>query len=318
MCPSNSGRVANIECTAKNSIVFHQITAITVVRVQFWNCGPGEPVTGIPVRPSSLYFHACRDINVVNVFVLYSSGRGITFYNTMGNNYLSFFVAHCNGTGVHFEFTGCPEKDSTSDSTCEGAKYCINSNSLMQGIGSAVFGCNATSLPTKSDPFEGVGGALSIIFHGSARRNSISFFGTMCVGFNRAAIFGGGMFIGHFDDSAENAVLFNPHDTANLTYQFQKNVVTGTKAPLTIRNESCLKASVGVGGGVSIVFCSKSHSNHVIFQKFGLTANTASLGGGGLFIGHFDNSSRNRVTVPENVKRVLLRRIRYLVVNITS
>ena len=51
------------------------------------------------------------------------------------------------------------------------------------------------------------------------------------------------------------------------------------------------------------MFCSKSHSNHVIFQKFGLTANTASLGGGGLFIGHFDNSSRNRVTVPENVNK---------------
>ena len=292
-----------IVCTANNNLLFHQTTAIAFFNLRFRNCGPGGPVPGIPVRQSSLYFHACRDITMVDVFVLYSSGRGIVFYNTMGNNSLSFFVILCKGTGVHFEFTGCPEKRPTLDPTCEGAKYFINSASYDDGIGSTVARCYASVLPTMSDPFEGFGGGLSIIFHGNARRNEISFCGQIMVDYNQADISGGGMFIGHFDHSSENVVLFDPkHLALNFGYQFGRNdVVMGAKVPLTNANGSCLNTCLGVGGGVSVVFCGLSNSNNVTFWKtFSLVNNTASFGGGGLFIGHFDASFRNRVSIGDN------------------
>ena len=212
-----------ITCTANNNLLFYQTIAITIAGVQFNNCGPGEPLPGIPVRPSSLYFHACRDIHVSDVYVVHSAGRGITFYNTMGNNNLSLMVALCNGTGVTFEFTGSPVMDPASDPAYERALYFIYGISNREDVSSGAVFCNATTFPTKSNPFEGFGGGLSIIFCGNARRNSISFLSMFATLFNRTAISGGGVFIGHFDHSSENAVQFEPNNLGNLSYSLSHN-----------------------------------------------------------------------------------------------
>ena len=300
MCPRAKGKV-NITCNAQNNILFHQATAIAIVGVQFWNCGPGEPVTGIPVRPSSLYFHASRDIHMSDVLVLSGSG-GITFYNTMGNNSLSFMVAFCDGTGVRIEFTGCPDRSPAFDSHCGGAQYFIYGVNLNYGkwhLGekSGVLSCFADTLPTKSNPFEGFGGGLSIIFRDNARGNNISFLSFFGVIASRAAISGGGMFIGHFDHSSENVVQFAPIKGSNLLNPFDNNSVTGIHESLAITSKSCLNACLGVGGGVSVVFCGMSNSNSVALRSFGIGTNHAPLGGGGMFIGHFDNSFKNTVTL---------------------
>ena len=79
MCPWEFN--ATIVCTAKNNLLFYQSTAVTVSGLDFRNCGPGEPVEEVPIRPSSLYFHACRDVTLVDVGVILGSGRGIAFYN---------------------------------------------------------------------------------------------------------------------------------------------------------------------------------------------------------------------------------------------
>ena len=78
--------------------------------------------------------------------------------------------------------------------------------------------------------------------------------------------------------------------------------VTDTNASITIANESCLNACLGVGGGVSVVFCDMSNNNNVTFQKsFKLHRNAVVLGGGGMFIGHFDNSFRNTVILGDKL-----------------
>ena len=293
MCPWEFN--ATILCTAENNLLFHQSTAVTVSDLNFRNCGPGEPVEGVPVRPSSLYFHACRDVILVGVGVIYSSGRGIAFYNTMGINSLSFVVSFCRGSGVYFEFTGCPKCNPASDPTCEGAQYLIHN---VNGLGSGVISCHADTLPTKSNPFEGLGGGVSIIFRGNARGNNISFTGNLTSVLNRAAISGGGMFIGHFDHASENVVRHQIYQIVNISYAFWSNEVTGTNTSITIANESCLNACLGVGGGVSVVFCGMSNSNNVTFLKaLSIVGNRAYLGGGGMFIGHFDDSFKNTVTL---------------------
>ena len=300
MCPGDFN--ASIVCTAKNNLLFHQSTAVTVSDLEIRNCGPGEPVEGVPIRPSSLYFHACRDVTV-HVSVLYSSGRGIAFYNTMGINSLSFIVSICRGSGVYFEFTGCPKRNPASDPTCEGAQYLIHTVKYTIGLGSGVMLCRADTLPTKSNPFEGLGGGLSIIFRGNARGNNISLTGNFTSFSNRAAISGGGIFIGHFDHSSENVVLSNFESQKYLKsfILFRDNEVTGANASLTIANESCLNACLGVGGGVSVVFCGMSNNNNVtLLGSFVSQYNFAPLGGGGMFIGHFNNSSRNTVTLGES------------------
>lgn len=60
---------------------------------------------------------------------------------------------------------------------------------------------------------------------------------------NRAALSGGGMFIGHIDHSSENVVLSEPqdHELGNRSYCFTTNNVTGTNVSLTVANGSCLK-----------------------------------------------------------------------------
>ena len=327
MCPGEFSVI--IVCTAENNLLFHQITALTIVGVTIRNCGPGEPVEGVPIRPSSLYFHACRDVILVDVGVDNSSGRCIAFYNTMGTNRVSFMVAHCKGSGVYFEFTGCPEHNSASDPTCERAQFIIHRVKLHCCSGTS--SCHADTLPTKSNPFEGLGGGVSIIFRGNARGNNISFIGNFTSFSNRAAISGGGMFIGHFDHSSENVVLSNFESQKYLKsiIVFRDNEVTGTNASLTIANESCLNACLGVGGGVSVVFCGMSNSNNVALMRsfnsrynfapligggvsiifhgnargnnisftgdFTLESNRAVISGGGMFIGHFDHSSDNVV-----------------------
>ena len=325
MCPGEFS--VTIVCTAENNLLFHQITALTIVGVGITNCGPGEPVEGVPVRPSSLYFHACRDIILVDVGVENSSGRCIAFYNTMGTNRLSFAVAHCKGSGVYFEFTGCPEHNSASDPTCERAQFIIHHLKLHCCSGTSL--CHADTLPTKSNPFEGLGGGVSIIFRGNARGNNISFINNFISFSNRAAISGGGMFIGHFDHSSENVVLSNfESQYLNSFILFRDNEVTGTNASLTLANESCLNACFGVGGGVSVVFCDMSNSNNVILMRsfysqynfapigggvsiifhgnargnnisfignFTSLSNRAAISGGGMFIGHFDHSSEHVV-----------------------
>ena len=298
MCPWEFN--ATIVCTAKNNLLFHQSTAVTVSGLDFRNCGPGELVPGVPVRPSSLYFHACRDITLVDVGVILGSGRGIAFYNTMGINSLSFIVSFCRGSGVYFEFTGCPKHNPASDPTCEGAQYLINNVNYTKfnGLGSGVSFCHADTLPTKSNPFEGLGGGLAIIFRGNARGNNISFTGNFISHSNQAAISGGGMFIGHFDHASENVVRHQIYQIVNISYAFWSNEVTGTNTSITIANESCLNACLGVGGGVSVVFCGMSNSNNVAFLKgVDIAYNRAPLGGGGMFIGHFDDSFRNTVTL---------------------
>ena len=241
-----------------------------------------------------------------DVYVVHSAGRGITFYNTMGNNNLSFQVALCNGTGVTFEFTGSPVMDPASDPAYERAQYFIYgvSYGTREDVSSGTVFCNATTLPTKSNPLEGFGGGLSIIFRGNACGNSISFLSMFATLFNRAAISGGGVFIGHFDHSSENAVQYEPNNLDSGSYSLSHNMaVTDNNASITIANESCLNACLGVGGGVSVVFCGMSNNNNVTFWKsFKLHGNAVVLGSGGMFIGHFDNSFRNTVILEDKFK----------------
>ena len=75
------------------------------------------------------------------------------------------------------------------------------------------------------------------------------------------------MFIGHFDHASENVVCYQLYQIINTSYAFWSNEVTGTNTSMTIANESCLNACLGVGGDVSVVFCGMSNSNNVAFLK---------------------------------------------------
>ena len=207
------------------------MTELTIANISFVNCQAERNSTSY-YNDSELpepflvgiYCWMCANVALDQVQVSDSSGIGMVFYETGGNNNISHSVFSRNqfpmngtykggGGGVTVEYPYCPPGTPKPD--CDGCVSSYNSNSTFQFI-NCTFDDNYSFLMNSSEytfirPGNnthiafGRGGGLTLYFKGKAQNNTVTI--DTCTFSSNTALFGGGLLSEFQDTSTGNRVI---------------------------------------------------------------------------------------------------------------
>ena len=293
-----------IQCSQNAGMEFTGVTNITFRNMTFKNCGAVRNTTSMRnhSRPMtfwqfkvSLYFLLCSNISITQVNINNTIGIAVFLYSTNGSNsfnFMNIFNSQINinngdypaAGGLYIEFPYCrPGNCSTMGdglgeanlaSGVTGASYSITNCQFVGNIANATDPLQMTEafiLPRGIHHTSlGRGGGVSIIFKGQAARNRVVIDG--CIFHQNRAIWGGGLFVEHQDNSSDNTVRIS---SSSFTHN---DVLDG----------NCMQEvnqTIGTGGGgarVGFIFYGPDHvgGNSISFHQCNFTDNCAYFGGG--------------------------------------
>ena len=293
---SSNGSRAYVDCIGNNTgLSFDHSQNLNFRDVTFNCCGSLHATTSNDFNKSesndtaylyakiTLFFIFCRDVTFDGVVVTNSTGTGVVFYSTVGNNVISNsnfthnrpVDAMPGGGGVAVEYiycipgdSNCSEKSGTSfnSSYSNGSSYtflsCDFSNN--QANTSSITGDSFIVPHANTNVALGRGAGLSLLHKGSIVNSRIIV--ENCTFSHNKAVWGGAMLIEFQDTSQENEV--------NITNcYFYRNKCSF---------HSCNYAGTG-GGGVRVQFASfhdRVIKNKVRFTDVTFHKNHAYFGGG--------------------------------------
>ena len=289
-----------VECSGNSGLAFVDVRGIRLSYVWFVNCQAVRNSTSYYNQTDNtepehflvgLYFWHCRDVVMDTVRVTDSSGVGVVFFETIGENRIISSVIARNrwnnstwykggGGGVIVEFPFC--SPGTKYGQCIGTD--LSNSDSRYDITNTTFDENYSFLHNHSDyafivPGDrnhivfGRGGGLTLYFRGEASNNSVSI--SNCMFSNNTALFGGGI-LSEIQDTASNNTVF-----VEATHFIQNKVQYSSQDWGTS------------GGGIrfGLTFYSPIHSLSNRLQMMGcLFINNTAYTGGGLSLIVTNNS----------------------------
>ena len=281
-----------VVCENSSGLAFINVTGLNISNLSFVNCEAERNSTTYyddnempEVFLVGIYCWLCVDVTLDYVQVSDSSGVGVVFYETGGNNNILNSVFARNrfpndsnykggGGGVTVEYPFSPPGTLKED--CNNASAFNNSNNSMFQFNNCTFEDNRSFLKNSSEytfirpglcshiAF-GRGGGLTIYFRHKAQGNQVRI--KYCTFARNEALFGGGLLSEFQDEATNNRVSVNQSHFLNNTGPYTPSVGTS-------------------GGGMRVGFTflaedeSQAPSNSFVMETVTFIGNKAYIGGG--------------------------------------
>ena len=285
-----------VTCEGGSGLAFINVTNLTIAKLSFVNCEAERNSTTYyddndtpEVFLVGIYCWLCVDVTLDYLKVSNSSGVGVVFYETGGNNTIKHSVFSHNrfsndsdfkggGGGVTVEYPFCPP--GTEKKNCSETVSNNNENSSFEFF-NCTFEDNYSFLKNPSEytfiapgatshiAF-GRGGGLTLYFRGKAQLNQVTI--KSCTFARNTALFGGGLLSEFQGNATNNTVIVGLSQFLNNTCPYKPYVGTS-------------------GGGVRVGFTFISSnstiqapSNIFFMETVTFIGNKAYVGGGLSFI----------------------------------
>ena len=280
-----------VVCENSSGLAFINVTGLTIDNLSFVNCEAERNSTTYyddnempEVFLVGIYCWLCVDVTLHCVQVSDSSGVGVVFYETGGENSISNSVFSRNrfsndsykggGGGVTVEYPFSPPGTLKED--CNNASVFTNNSNSMFHFNNCTFEDNYSFLKHHSQytfikPGNcshiafGRGGGLTIYFRRKAQRNVVLI--DSCTFARNEALFGGGLLSEFQDEATDNRVFVTQSQFLNNTCPYTPSVGTS-------------------GGGMRVGFTflaedqGQAPNNSVFMETVTFIGNKAYVGGG--------------------------------------
>ena len=251
------------------------------------NCGKIQSEHDNDCNPIqvAILFTGCSSTELSNLHVNESSGTGVAVYNAMDKVSIdSCQFMYGGGGGLVIEAS-----EATSQSFCTITKSTFTHNTASSAAaGQWINPCGSTTR----------GGGISVVLRGEATNNTVQLVNSVRLNNNKAQ-FGGGLFLGFYDNASgntvtvdnaevtENEVLIEKASSASGGGIFIGFAATGTNGlfgnVVTINSSSIISNEADIGGGISINLVHNAHecstdSNKLVIENSTFDSNTAFQG----------------------------------------
>ena len=286
---TSQGEPVVITCQPLAGLAFLWSTNITISNLSLINCGKIQSEHDNDCNPIqvAILFTACSSIELSNLHVNESSGTGVALYNAMDKVSIdSCQFMYGGGGGLVIEAS-----EATSQSFCiiNNSTFTHNTPSSA-AAGQWINPCGSTT--------RGGGGGISVVLRGEATNNTVQLVNSVRLNNNKAQ-FGGGLFLGFYDNASgntvtvdnaevtENEVLIEKASSASGGGIFIGFAATGTNGlfgnVVTINSTSIISNEADIGGGISVNLVHNAHecstdSNKLVIDNSTFDSNTAFQG----------------------------------------
>ena len=253
---ASQGKPVVITCQPLAGLAFFWSTHITMNNLSFSRCGKLQSYACYQIHVAIL-FTGCSSIVLSNLQVNESSGTGVAVYNAMDKVIIdSCQFMYGGGGGLVIEAS-----EATSQSFCTITNSTFTHNAASgAAAGQWINPCGSTTR----------GGGISVVLRGEATNNYVQLVNNVRLNNNKAQ-FGGGLFVGFYDNASGNTVTV---DNAE---------VTENEALVEIASYQGLVETVSYtsGGGIFIGFNTKQFfGNTFAIYSSRIVSNEADIGGG--------------------------------------
>ena len=332
---------STIFCSGTNAgIAFVDVHNLTIHSLELQRCGAGRNSTSVDMKTNktdlvsvAVYILNCTGMDIHDVNITSSNGRGLVIYDTNGSVSIKNCVFSDNrgnksfkggGGGLHIEFTfcspgfvsNCYNRKGITDSTytISNCKFLNNSAYYRTGKGTYISPSNPLSVPRF-----GKGGGLYISVGSNAANNS--FFINRCTFENNLATLWGNGMLAEFLNSAANTII-SVSETRFIDNQCVQDIYCGglvvglffykqTMIPGKVPRDNAFKCSSCTfegnrGGGLIIIATKDSNCpcdyGTIEFSSSNWTNNMSPMGAA-VFInpGIWDYSNKGCLPTPKFV-----------------
>ena len=251
------------------------------------NCGKIQSEHDNDCNPIqvAILFTGCSSIELSNLHINESSGTGVAVYNAMDKVSIdSCQFMYGGGGGLVIEAS-----EATSQSFCTITNSTFTHNTASSAAaGQWINPCGSTTR----------GGGISVVLRGEATNNTVQLVNSVRLNNNKAQ-FGGGLFLGFYDNASgntvtvdnaevtENEVLIEKASSASGGGIFIGFAASGTNSlfgnVVTINSSSIISNKADIGGGISVNLVHNAHecstdSNKLVIENSTFDSNTAFQG----------------------------------------
>ena len=284
---TSQGEPVVITCQPLAGLAFLWSTNITISNLSLINCGKIQSEHDNDCNPIqvAILFTGCSSIELSNLHVNESSGTGVAVYNAMDKVSIdSCQFMYGGGGGLVIEAS---EATSQSFCTITNSTFTLNTASSA-AAGQWINPCGSTTR----------GGGISVVLRGEATNNTVQLVNSVRLNNNKAQ-FGGGLFVGFYDNASgntvtvdnaevtENEVLIEKASSASGGGIFIGFAATGTNGlfgnVVTINSSRIISNEADIGGGISLNLVHNAHecstdSNKLVIENSTFYNNTAFQG----------------------------------------
>ena len=200
---ASQGEPVVITCQPLAGLAFLWSTNITISKLSLINCGKIQSEHDNDCNPIqvAILFTGCSSIELSNLHVNESSGTGVAVYNAMDKVSIdSCQFMYGGGLGLVIEAS-----EATSQSFCTITNSTFTHNTASSAAASQwINPCGSTTRG---------GGGISVVLRGEATNNTVQLVNSVRLNNNKAQ-FGGGLFLGFYDNASGNTVTV---DNAEVT-----------------------------------------------------------------------------------------------------
>ena len=246
---ASQGEPVVITCQPLTGLAFFWSINFTMNNLSFSRCGKLRSYACYQIHVAIL-FTGCSSVELSNLHVNESSGTGVAVYNAMDKVSIDScqFTYGRGGGGLVIEAS-----EATSQSFCTITNSTFTHNTASSAAaGQWINPCGSTTRG---------GGGISVVLRGEATNNTVQLVNNVRLNNNKAQ-FGGGLFVGFYDNASGNTVTV---DNAEVT-----------------ENEALVDTvSYTSGGGIFIWFNTKRFfGNTFAIYSSRIVSNEADIGGG--------------------------------------
>ena len=284
---ASQGEPVVITCQPLTGLAFLWSTNITISNLSLINCGKIQSEHDNDCNPIqvAILFTGCSSTELSNLHVNESSGTGVAVYNAMDKVSIdSCQFMYGGGGGLVIEAS-----EATSQSFCTITKSTFTHNTASSAAaGQWINPCGSTTR----------GGGISVVLRGEATNNTVQLVNSVRLNNNKAQ-FGGGLFLGFYDNASgntvtvdnaevtENEVLIEKASSASGGGIFIGFAATGTNGlfgnVVTINSSRIISNEADIGGGISVNLVHNAHecstdSNELVIENSTFDSNTAFQG----------------------------------------
>ena len=284
---ASQGEPVVITCQPLAGLAFLWSTNITISNLSLINCGKIQSEHDNDCNPIqvAILFTGCSSVELSSLHVNESSGTGVAVYDAMDKvNIDSCQFMYGGGGGLVIEAS-----EATSRSFCTITNSTFTHNTASSAAaGQWINPCGSTTR----------GGGISVVLRGEATNNTVQLVNSVRLNNNKAQ-FGGGLFLGFYDNAsgntvtvdnaevAENEVLIEKASSASGGGIFIGFAATGTNGlfgnVVTINSSSVISNEADIGGGISVNLVNNAHecstdSNKLVIENSTFDSNTAFQG----------------------------------------
>ena len=284
---ASQGEPVVITCQPLTGLAFLWSTNITISNLSLINCGKIQSEHDNDCNPIqvAILFTGCSSIGLSNLHVNESSGTGVAVYNALDKVSIdSCQFMYGGGGGLVIEAS-----EATSQSFCTITNSTFTHNTASSAAaGQWINPCGSTTR----------GGGISVVLRGEATNNTVQLVNSVCLNNNKAQ-FGGGLFLGFYDNASgntvtvdnaevtENEVLIEKASSASGGGIFIGFAATGTNGlfgnVVTINSSRIISNEADIGGGISVNLVHNAHecstdSNELVIENSTFDSNTAFQG----------------------------------------